>query len=702
EPLAPPGPQPGNGVAELIAGHPDSSSARSSVIDYLYDEFFRRRESGEELEVAAFCEQFPSLKDSLALAIWTHLAAEEAAKDLVPRQEPPWPPPGAVIRSFFLKHKLGQGSFACVYRAEDGTLGCRQVVIKLFQGDVTEAHTLGRLNHPNIIPVHSVFEDESTGFKGICMPYLGRATLADVIERAFAGGRRPARASAILDAAQDPEVPNGSAPACRLLHRGSYLEGVVWLAAQIADALAYIHAQGFCHRDVKPTNVLVTPAGQPVLLDFNLSATGPVNPLRVGGTVGYMAPEQLAAYAAKTRGAYPAPNPATDIYSLGVLLYELLTGHHPFGPLNVKLPWHEQAYHVRERQQQGFRPLTRRGDEVEPWLAHLVERCLAYDVRERTITAAEMAAVLHRGVSWRQRLRRRLLSRTGLATAVPLVSLAVFMAGTGARWAASQGTQHELVLGRTAYQQGHYPDAVTHLSRVIEANPRLARPLFLRGRAYQKMGLLDEAIRDYEAANELAPDGRVDAALGYCFTVLKRYRQAPAHYQAAIRHGFGTAVVYNDLGHVLWQLGQCQEAARSLDQAIAIDNHLQSAYYNRAKIALSVRGRTSVPLEQGVADMREAIHLGPATARLYLDAARLHGFLMPTQPQHKIAVLHCLQRALQLGLDPGYLKRDWVFFPLRRDPDFEALEAKPSSKTKAPEPTLLLDPITDQAGQGPG
>ena len=121
----------------------------------------------------------------------------------------------------------------------------------------------------------------------------------------------------------------GPAPAAglRAIAALDYVQAVVWIASWLAEGLEHAHERGVLHLDLKPANVLMADDGQPMLLDFNLS-----QPVRgghaefVGGTLPYMAPENLAAYRHGVRGG----DARGDIYSLGVMLFELLTGQLPF------------------------------------------------------------------------------------------------------------------------------------------------------------------------------------------------------------------------------------------------------------------------------------------------------------------------------------------------------------------------------------
>src|SRR5262249_5384610 len=122
----------------------------------------------------------------------------------------------------------------------------------------------------------------------------------------------------------------GSPAHLEQLQKFSYVEAVLWIGSCLADGLAHAHERGILHRDFKPANILLTDDGQPMPLDFNLAqdtklVSQPAT-AQVGGTLTYMAPEQIEAFRTQTA----LPDSRSDVYSLGVVLYKLLTGRSPY------------------------------------------------------------------------------------------------------------------------------------------------------------------------------------------------------------------------------------------------------------------------------------------------------------------------------------------------------------------------------------
>jgi tetratricopeptide (TPR) repeat protein len=191
-----------------------------------------------------------------------------------------------------------------------------------------------------------------------------------------------------------PGLPSDAPPGLTLLAGRRYVDAVLWLACRLADGLAHAHERGILHQDLKPANVLLADDGQPMLLDFNLSADtklrGSAAAAYVGGTLPYMAPEQLAAF----RDGKPCADPRSDLYALGVILCEFLTGRYPFalhtGAVAAVLP-----RMLAERR--ASPPDPRRWNRaVPPALAAIVRRCLEPEPGRRYQTARQLHEDLER------------------------------------------------------------------------------------------------------------------------------------------------------------------------------------------------------------------------------------------------------------------------------------------------------------------
>ena len=231
------------------------------------------------------------------------------------------------LGDFRLREQLGAGGMGIVYLAEQISLH-RRVALKVLRPESLyfpharerfqrEAEAVARLKHPGIVPIYGVGEELGVPF--LAMEFIEGATLAQVLEQL--PGQRPDALEgrdlerAVLAGAADASVATGATP-----FTGSWVDAVVEVARQVAEALQHAHERGIVHRDVKPSNIVLTPSGQARLLDFGLAELSDVDRLtRTGsalGTLHYMAPEQLQGGTADAR---------SDVYSLGATLYELLT-----------------------------------------------------------------------------------------------------------------------------------------------------------------------------------------------------------------------------------------------------------------------------------------------------------------------------------------------------------------------------------------
>lgn len=268
----------------------------------------------------------------------------------------------SMVSHYRLLDPLGSGGMGVVYRAEDTELG-RTVALKFLPPQIIhdprrkerfreEARMASALNHPNICTIYEVGEEHGELF--IAMEYVEGRPLSESIRG-----------------------------------EGMTVSRVLWYGKQIAAALEHAHGRGIIHRDLKPLNIIVTPEGNAKILDFGLAKrgdpgevtrksleAGPTETsLGLAGTMPYMSPEQLEGKQATVR---------SDIWSLGVVLYEMASGLRPFGGENL----YRLCIAIIQE------PLPPLPGNIPPGLATVIRRCLEKEPARRYQRASEVRAAL--------------------------------------------------------------------------------------------------------------------------------------------------------------------------------------------------------------------------------------------------------------------------------------------------------------------
>jgi len=261
------------------------------------------------------------------------------------------------LGKYSIAGKIGQGAMGEVYKARDTVLN-RMVAVKtiapaaalrwdesLTERFRREAQAAAGLNHPNIITVHDFGEEDGTFY--MAMELLEGSDLSEVVRR-------------------------------RALPR---LEDRLGVIEQICDGVAFAHAHRVVHRDLKPANIHLLPNGRVKIMDFGLARSGEMDATRSGGILGtpyYMAPEQVRGERTDAR---------SDVFSLGALFYELLSGRRAFPAETI----HAVLFQVLEREPE---PLEKLDPAISPALAAVVRRALDKAPDQRYQDAGEMREAL--------------------------------------------------------------------------------------------------------------------------------------------------------------------------------------------------------------------------------------------------------------------------------------------------------------------
>jgi serine/threonine protein kinase len=457
---------------EFLSRYPELRDHPESAAQLIYEEFCLRRERGEAVRPHEFIERFPQWRNQLALLF------DCARLFDGPVEAQHWPEPGERIGDFQAVAELGRGAVGRVYLATQAPLADRLVVLKVTPHDGREHLSLARLQHTHIVPLYSVHHDVERDLRVVCMPYFGGTTLERLLR--LMGGRAASDRTGldILDAldrnqsAADVAMP-ARGPAWQFLASVGYVPAVCLTGACLADALHYAHQRGIVHLDLKPSNVLLTHDGQPMLLDFHLArepiAAGSTPPESLGGTVDYMSPEQLLAVDAVRAGrAIPRTvDCRSDVYSLGLVLYEALRG---------PLPQRSDRYSA----------LREHNHRVSTGLSDVVAKCLAPNPQDRYRDAQALAEDLRRHVadlplrgvsnrSFAEAWRKWRLRRPALLPIAALV-LAVFAAACAVALVMRAHRTQRLAAVRTALDEGvrgiseqHFPAAIAALRRGLVA-----------------------------------------------------------------------------------------------------------------------------------------------------------------------------------------------------------------------------------------
>lgn len=514
---------------EFIAALPGMTPEVEGVLDLIYTEYLMRLEMGQQAVTEEFYGRFPQWRERLRQQFELHEwlrngeASELSGSPRPAATRSPVSPAGTTggswPRHYEILEEIGRGGMGVVYKARQVSLG-RLVALKMILAGAqagpdelarfrAEAEAVARLQHPNIVQIYEVGEQDGKPFLAL------EFVVGGSLEEKLAGAPQPGR------------------PSAQLLET-------------LARAVHVAHEQGIVHRDLKPANVLLSRDGTPKITDFglakrlNVEATGPTLSGDIVGTPSYMAPEQAL-------GRPGGIGPAVDVYALGAILYEMVTGRPPFDGTSA---WDTIALVL------GTDPVSpaRLQPSVPRDLETVCLKCLEKEPGKRYVSANDLADDLHRflngepirarpvgtwerGVKWGKR-------RPAIAA---LLALTVLVASVGLLGVLWQWRQAVVARG----------DAEDSARAEIEARRKTDEALAesQRNLYFSRIAL---AEREWSAAHA----GQVRDLLAQCPTELRhfewRYLQRQCHSALLTLHGHAgpvRSVAYRGDGRQLASAG---------------------------------------------------------------------------------------------------------------------------------------------------
>ncbi len=539
------------------------TAERKEIIDRFIEEIL---DGGSGKLLDDYCEKYPFLRGALEQKYELVKVLDEAFADVDLS--------GTEIGEYLIVDEIGRGGMGVVYLALQRSLN-RYVALKVLpfalssdSGAVnrfrSEARIVAKFNHPNIVPVH--FMGEEKGLCYIAMALVTGISFDKVLQalRCAPASRRSAmmvreiisdhpdfmRLNVGSDETGEPESIHVARPPS--LWVKPYHAFVLTLCAEIADALSYAHKNGICHGDLKPSNIMLTRGGVPMIVDFGLAKD--MRSLKKSqsqdflGTISYASPEHITKNIA---------SPASEVWSLGVTMYEMLSLKSPFQAVDVA----RTIENILKKDP----PLLRTAVKAFPKDAEaIVFKCM-----EKTPEAR-----YHRVDLVKEDLSDFLLSK-------PVVAKPVGNLGRLTRWTKRNRVVSILTCALLL---------LLTIGSFLGFNS-LVKDYIVQGQNYVNNGKYPEAVRSYEKALALLKvplfsrntEASALSGTGDAWAGSGQFKKAIAFYERALRIEADNAQAVEGIGDVYYDEGHYARAVAWYNRAIILSPGDSQKYYSRGR-----------------------------------------------------------------------------------------------------------------------
>ena len=470
---------------------------------------------------------------------------------------------GTEIQNYRIIEKIGEGGMATVYKAAHKTLPNMYRAIKIlnpaFSYDpiirakfLTEARTLASLDHPNIVKIYDYIEHN--GQLILIMEYVPGETLDKLIQ--FKTGPINEERAKIL-------------------------------FLQIIDAISYAHKHGLIHRDIKPSNIIIANDGTVKIIDFGIvkiledeQSPGATKTGTKIGTPIYMSPEQIKAYSVDER---------TDIYAMGVTLFQMVTGQSPYEHtlsefdiqteiVNEPLPKANTIYPV-----------------VSDHIQNIIDKATAKKKEERFKNCEELKeAILHpdkitkqqsipdkNSIPLKNKKNNKIAAISGIIVSLLLIIVVAIVINK--RLQDIKESNNYYLRGKQSFDLSNFTDAIDNFTKAIDLYSSNELALRERGRIKFKMNKNDDAIIDLDKAISLNNnDDTAYNARGIAKKNLEKYDESILDFNKAIEINRNFSWAYNNRGNSKLNLKQFELSILDFDTAINLDGSYKDPISNRA------------------------------------------------------------------------------------------------------------------------